>query len=60
MTQAGSRRDARSYLRSIRKGINTPRAQIGVKNKHFARSAYEIGRSERVGPSNLEKMYEIE
>ncbi|TYK01041.1 uncharacterized protein E5676_scaffold264G00470 [Cucumis melo var. makuwa] len=42
------------------RGSSTPRGQNEAGSERFARSAQEIGRPERVGPSDPEKMYGIE
>ncbi|XP_050935188.1 uncharacterized protein LOC127143928 [Cucumis melo] len=42
------------------RGSSTPRGQNEVGSERFARSAHEIGRPEKVGPSDPEKMYGIE
>ncbi|KAA0037515.1 uncharacterized protein E5676_scaffold808G001020 [Cucumis melo var. makuwa] len=42
------------------RGSSTPRGQNEARSERFARSAQEIGRPEKAGPSDPEKMYGIE
>ena len=42
------------------RGSSTPRGQNEAGSEQFARSTQEIGRPEKAGPSDPEKMYGIE